>query len=119
MTTEYIGTKQVTAWPQEKDGKPGYAVKYQDGYVSWSPKDQFEAAYIEIGHINHLPAHVQRMIGERAQLVDKMNKLSAFIGTPNFAQLSQPERHRLEAQYSCMNEYARILGDRIEAATTN
>lgn len=46
---EYFGTKQVTAWEWPKDGKEGgeagYAVKYSDGYTSWSPKAIFEAAY--------------------------------------------------------------------------
>ena len=50
MTQRYIGTKQVQAWEQDKDGKPGYAVKYPDGYTSWSPKDTFEAAYLPQGH---------------------------------------------------------------------
>ena len=45
MTRDYYGTKRVTAWPQEKDGQPGYAVKYDDGYVSWSPQAVFDAAY--------------------------------------------------------------------------
>lgn len=45
MTHLYIGTKEVTAWPQEKDGKPGYAVKYADGYISWSPEQAFTDAY--------------------------------------------------------------------------
>lgn len=45
MTHRYIGTKEVTAWPADKDGKPGYAVKYADGYTSWSPQDAFEDAY--------------------------------------------------------------------------
>ena len=45
MTHKYIGTKEITAWGQEKGGQPGYAVKYADGYISWSPKDVFEEAY--------------------------------------------------------------------------
>lgn len=45
MTKDYYGTKRITAWPQEKEGQPGYAVKYDHGYISWSPKDVFEAAY--------------------------------------------------------------------------
>ena len=45
MTHRYIGTKEITAWEQEKDGQPGYAVKYADGYISWSPKAAFEEAY--------------------------------------------------------------------------
>ena len=46
MTHYYVGCKQVLAWEQEKDGKEGYAVKYPDGYISWSPKEVFEKAYI-------------------------------------------------------------------------
>ena len=41
----YIGVKIVKAEPQEKNGRPGYRVKYPDGYVSWSPKETFEKAY--------------------------------------------------------------------------
>lgn len=44
----YIGVKIVKAEPQEKDGAPGYRVKYSDGYVSWSPKETFEKAYREL-----------------------------------------------------------------------
>jgi hypothetical protein len=45
MTHRYIGTKEVVAWAADKDGKPGYGVKYADGYTSWSPKEAFEESY--------------------------------------------------------------------------
>jgi hypothetical protein len=55
MTHKYIGTKEIVAWPQGKEVPPcehnplgflhGYAVKYPDGYISWSPKDVFDKAY--------------------------------------------------------------------------
>lgn len=55
MTHKYIGTKEVLAWPSPRttqnvaDGpsvtEEGYAVKYPDGYISWSPKRVFEDAY--------------------------------------------------------------------------
>lgn len=48
MTHDYYGTKRITAWPEQRDGQDGYAVKYADGYVSWSPKATFEAAYQRI-----------------------------------------------------------------------
>ena len=57
MTKTYIGVKMVTAWEQDvKDGQPGYAVKYSDGYTSWSPKIAFEAAYLSLaeGHLNKI-----------------------------------------------------------------
>lgn len=39
----YIKTSVMLATPQERDGKPGFAVRYGDGYTSWCPKDTFEA----------------------------------------------------------------------------
>jgi len=55
----YIGTKIVMAEPMDRyyfinkvknedvsgENAPGYKVKYEDGYVSWSPKEVFENAY--------------------------------------------------------------------------
>ena len=43
----FMGVKFVFAEPKEMNGAPGYAVKYPDGYVSWSPKETFEKAYRE------------------------------------------------------------------------
>ena len=41
----YIGTKIVCGEPEVKDSKEGYKVVYDDGYVSWSPKEIFERCY--------------------------------------------------------------------------
>lgn len=51
---DYYGTKRITAWPKndELSGDPGYAVRYSDKYISWSPKDVFEAAYQPIDAMN-------------------------------------------------------------------
>ncbi len=65
---KYIGTKQIEAKPMTRgeynqyrgwsipaDENPddeGYLVKYNDGYISWSPKKQFEEAYRESGSMN-------------------------------------------------------------------
>lgn len=55
VAATYIGVKVVKAWPQmECDiepgrvGRLGYAVQYEDGYVSWCPADVFEAANREV-----------------------------------------------------------------------
>lgn len=62
---KYIGTKRIEAVPMNRgdynkyrgwtihaDENPddeGYMVKYDDNYVSWSPKRQFEEAYSKVG----------------------------------------------------------------------
>ncbi len=113
MTQEYIGTKQITAWPFQQDEKDGYKVQYEDGYTSWSPKDVFEKAYIGIGHVKHLAPHVQRMIGEKAQNDDRLAKLKAFIGTAGFRELSAKSQELLTTQASAMGELSEILAERI------
>lgn len=76
----YIGVKRIEAYPEDRDGKPGYAVIYPDGYKSWSPKDVFEAAYFPIEKANSLtPNDIDNMldagkvfittIGEKTTLV--------------------------------------------------
>lgn len=114
MTQHYIGTKQVLAWPQDKEGVPGYAVKYLDGYISWSPKDVFEAAYVSMGHVGHLPPHQQRVIGECEQLADRIKKLEAFLSTPVFAGLPDDERQLLKMQADAMVLYLGIINTRVE-----
>lgn len=60
----YIGCKIIKATPMSHhdfrdqikmdegpfplEDKEGYCVEYPDGYMSWSPKEVFEAAYREI-----------------------------------------------------------------------
>ena len=72
----YIGTKLIEAelcpaWKDagnHKTGDPGYKIVYPDGYVSWSPKDVFEAAYLELTHNEHLrtdkPSISQQMVDD-------------------------------------------------------
>lgn len=55
MTDIYYGTKKITAWPEANaadESVEGYAVKYEDGYMSWSPKEAFEKAYRKSGEMN-------------------------------------------------------------------
>ena len=42
MTQAYVKTTILGAWPEEKDGQAGYAVRYPDGHQSWCPKDEWE-----------------------------------------------------------------------------
>jgi hypothetical protein len=135
----YTGTKILQATPMsradyntyrgwqlpenENGADDGYLVEYTDGgkgndtrhagYISWSPKVQFDQAYLEIGDVSGIPAHQQRVIAERASLADKHTKLGAFFGTQIFKSLVQAEREDLAAQHRVMGEYLRILGSRI------
>ena len=72
----YIGVKQLQARPMTRGeysdyrgNEPGYLVVYPqpDGstYESWSPKDVFEAAYLELSDPTRITeAEVDAMIGE-------------------------------------------------------
>lgn len=137
----YIGTKLLLAIamtrqgfldhigrdidPKTDGGDEGYLVEYCDGgapnhpdhkgFISWSPKEQFEAAYLPVGDISRLQPHQQRVVGEKAQLDDKLEKLTAFLSSPRYAALDSGEQHRLSIQINAMRTYSRILGERIKA----
>lgn len=85
---EYIGTKIVQAEPAFRlDGKiypktspypkslrleDGYKVVYQDGYVSWSPKDVFEEAYRETSSMTRIDRILN---GDKEALVNEIHDI--------------------------------------------
>lgn len=135
----FIGTKLVQAFsmtrqeynnfrgwqlPANENGNdPGYLVVYPDseknteqyeGYVSWSPKKQFEEAYTDLGDISHLPPFKQRLVGELAQLKEKIRGLGKFFKGPDFLKLHFLDRSKLEEQHRAMGYYKDILAQRIK-----
>lgn len=85
MTSQFIGTKIVTAWEQaSKDGEEGYTVKYQDGYTSWCPKAVFEAANIDIGHVSHYSYEQQLVFG---QIAGFKQRLAEIISSDTLSKL--------------------------------
>lgn len=72
---KYIGTKMIEAEPcpawkdagDHKIGDPGYRVRYQDGYESWSPKDVFEATYRRTDNMSFGLAIEAAKIGKKIQ----------------------------------------------------
>ena len=67
--------KIVEAEPHKKNGEDGYKVKYEDGYISWSPKEAFEKGYVKYND------YKERLIFEFKELHDKLVKLNEFIKT--------------------------------------
>lgn len=140
---QYIGTKMINAeamtraayntfrgWelPADENGEDdGYLVEYLDGgkpnvpthkgYVSWSPKEQFDSAYIALpAGSESMAAHQQRVIAEKAALDVKVDALNTFINeNPIFKNLGEDEQALLLGQWDAMVKYTSILGMRIAA----
>lgn len=101
----------------------GYEVTYEDGYKSWCPKDVFEKNNIKIIEENledivHIaddaPDFIKRMGVEHNELVDRYNKLNAFIFTDYFSTLDENRKSRMFIQRNIMKAYIAILQERIE-----
>lgn len=123
---KYIGTKMVNAEPmtkgeafeknllksgvnvtEEDSTQEGYAVKYEDGYTSWSPKEVFEKAY------KLAETFQDRLQIEECELNDKINKLHHFMQGESFAALNEVQRNYMSEQYSIMVKYQEVLKKRI------
>ena len=127
---KYIGTKQIEAEPctlgnyYKETGKSpygkdiegheeteeGYKVKYEDGYISWSPKDIFDKVY------KVADTFVDRLKIELTELSDKQDKLNKFFETKMFKDLSITDEHLLRAQFGAMLAYSSILMERVANA---
>lgn len=100
---QYIGTKMVQAEPVVKvqgqmygigeivlrhneDAKYGYRVVYPDGYVSWSPKEVFEAAYRETNGMNFGLAIEALKLGKKVAR-------SGWNGKGIYLELQVPDEH--------------------------
>lgn len=82
MEMTYVGVKKVTAWPEEKNGKAGYAVKYEDGYTSWSPADVFERSYFQlVGDGNSLVEYDVTRFFDKVEVQKLGEKTTVVTGT--------------------------------------
>jgi len=60
--------------------------------------------------------HQQRVIDEKTELFDKIEKLEAFIKTnPIFGQMELQDQQLLEEQLKHMNAYWNVLRQRVES----
>lgn len=61
--------------------------------------------------------HQQRVVDEKIELDEKLNKLTAFVGLNNsiFNSLPSQEQLRLSRQRHIMEQYLEVLGERIAA----
>lgn len=136
----YIGVKIVHAEPlnlgaynirrgwaipaNENPARPGYYLKYPDGYESWSPKEIFEAAYrvvsigeaeliLRDGGLEKPRTFLDRLKAECAELTDRYLKLQAFIPTPAFLALDDEQQKLLREQARHMVQYQQILVARL------
>ncbi len=113
---KYIGTKVVKAYPAQlenagghKVGDEGYKVIYEDGYVSWSPKDVFEK------HYKKSDTYIDRMKIEYEELQDRRMKLIDFLEYHRDL-INDNEYYQMTDQLAVMSEYASVLRQRIDYA---
>lgn len=133
---QYIGTKEVKATPMnrgdynalrgwqvpenENPADDGYLVVYPNGepnvkefngYVSWSPKKQFEESY------RVSETFKDRLTIEYAQLEERLGKLRVFIQSERFQNLAEEDRSLLVDQEEAMDYYLCTLERRIAILT--
>lgn len=113
----YCQEPKVASPPPAPD-LPGYGVKYADGYTSWSPAEAFEAAYLALGHVDHLPEWHQLLIGEHALLDADIKALDRFMDTQDFVDLTQEHGYLLQLQFEAMVRYRDLLEQRLDLLGT-
>ena len=65
--------------------------------------------------MKNLEPHQYRLLNERAELRDRLEKLDLFIHSDAFPCVPPPECDRLQRQASHMGEYLNVLNERVAA----
>jgi predicted NUDIX family phosphoesterase len=65
--------------------------------------------------VQHRPGYQVRVIEEKDDLDDRLDRLNAFLDSPQFDDVDPAERERMLKQRNCMAELSAILGERIDA----
>lgn len=123
-------------WVEKHQPKAGgYFVSYDGGYTSYSPADAFESGYRVMDPRTELdeagnpkgndggklaseiqPDWMQRVVGEKAELQDKYDKILDFIQSSEmYKLLAEKDRSLLSDQVNAMEAYGDILDARIES----
>lgn len=131
----YEGTKQVLAWPMNKDeynkyrdwttppdegpNEPGYLIEYLDGgkrndprhpgYISWTPADVFDRTYKTIDP----PGWFDRLVAEHSGMEDRALRLRKFLASKNAPVVGSTEQRLMTTQSEYMSGYIQILAARI------
>lgn len=136
----YVGTKIVNAaaltkgeyndirgWktPKEEDPKElGYLVEYHGSppnhpdfanYISWSPKEEFDKHYLDLGDVERYEPHQVRLVAEYLQLAQKTEGLAKYIANEALFDKDSPQEKTLKVmQLRQMNAYQSTLQARID-----
>lgn len=62
-----------------------------------------------------MEAHQERVISERVELAERLDKLRTFLRTKRFEDLVRDEQRRLTRQSLIMSDYLDVLDQRIGA----
>lgn len=143
---KYIGIKLVEAKPMtrgeyndykgwtipegENPNDEGYVVKYEDGYVSWSPKETFEKAYHIVGvrPLNDTALlmvstdYKDRFKAEYIQLKTRLKGLKTMLHNWDNEQLSfipSCPRSTYDLQVEAMTKYLAVLEARAKIEDIN
>lgn len=111
MTQVYTGTLTSLGW--QHDAEKMVLRMPLGNHLQINVKD-FESNFIALGHIDHLPAHLQRMIAEQAVNKDRLTKLNAFFDTELYKGLGEEERLDMAYQAQLMHDLDVVLTRRIE-----
>lgn len=122
---KYIGTKEIEAQPMtmgeaftrkilpinrtlftDQRDKPGYHVKYKDGWQDWVSKEEFDNIY------KLADTALDRILIEGDELTVKIQKLHAFSSTSKFNELDTVTKAMLVVQAGIMQDYREVLNQR-------
>ncbi len=99
----------VVFWEKHQPKKGGYLVIYEDGYISFSPAEAFEAGYTKLPE-----SPKSELLTEARDAASRLNKLNAFMATDEFPKLDREDKDLLYLKQRTLSEYVQLLGKMLD-----
>lgn len=97
--------------PEPYEDEPGYVVVYEDGYISWSPKEAFEGGY------KLFETFTDRLVNEMEDLGVKIGKLEDFLLSDKSNSVDKVQKELLTIQLFAMRAYYSSIIARLKFLT--
>ena len=97
--------------PEPYEDEPGYIVMYEDGYISWFPKEVFEGGY------KLSETFTDRLVNEMEDLGVKVGKLEDFLLSDKSNSIDKVQKELLTIQLFAMRAYYSSIIARLKFLT--
>lgn len=108
--SHYVSLKITDCTPEKREGKDGFRVTYEDGYVSWCPVDTHNRDYLPIGWMHHCDREQRRAMAYSVVYEERLAELETMLANEDTMALKHhTDRYWMETERDMLKAHIPVL----------